>query len=140
MTDHLARPGRTPYPGRAAVRVVLGCALALAGISHLTFARKEFRAQVPPWIPVDEDTTVVASGVIEIALGAALISGWKRKTVGRIVAAFFVAVFPGNSSQWKNRRDGFGLDTDSKRLLRLPFQIPLIAAAIWSTRTPRRTR
>lgn len=111
--------------------------MAFAGISHLTFARKEFRAQVPPWVPVDEDVTVVGSGVVEVALGAALISGWHRQTVGRVVAAFFIAVFPGNVSQWRNKRDGFGLDTDFKRLLRLPFQIPLIVAAIWSTRTPK---
>lgn len=116
------------------MRLLLGSVLAAAGISHLTVAREEFQAQVPRWVPLDEDTTVVASGVVEIALGAALLSGWRRRAVGRVVAAFFVAVFPGNLSQWRNRRDGFGLDTDRKRLLRLPFQLPLILAALWSTR------
>ncbi|MBY0690447.1 hypothetical protein K5S26_18080 [Microbacterium marinilacus] len=118
------------------MRVLLGAVLAFAGVAHLTFARDEFRAQVPPWVPVDEDFTVVASGVAEIALGTALASGWRGREVGAAVAAFFVAVFPGNVSQWRNRRDGFGLDTDRKRLLRLPFQIPLIAGALWSTRQP----
>lgn len=129
------RAGRVLRRTKGATRVLLGAALAFAGIGHLTFARTEFRAQVPPWVPVDEDVTVLASGAAEIALGTALISGRHRRAVGTAVALFFVAVFPGNVSQWRNRRDGFGLDTDRKRLLRLPFQIPLIAAALWSTRT-----
>lgn len=123
-----------PHSGlKALTRITLGGLLTFAGISHLTFARDEFQAQVPPWVPVDEDFTVVASGIVEISLGAALISGWRRRAVGQLVAAFFVAVFPGNVSQWRHRRDAFGLDTDAKRLIRLPFQIPLIAGALWST-------
>jgi len=122
---------------RTIARIALGGALAFAGISHLTFARKDFRAQVPEWVPVDVDATVLASGVAEIALGAALMSGWRKQLVGTAAAAFFVAVFPGNVSQWRNHRDAFGLDTDAKRLARLPFQIPLIVLAIWSTRRVR---
>ncbi len=140
MTDRslqTSQPAGARHPGRTAVRLILGSTLALAGLSHLTFAREEFRAQVPPWLPIKEDTTVLTSGIVEIGLGTALISGWRKQTVGKVVAAFFVAVFPGNISQWKNQRDGFGLDTNTKRLLRLPFQIPLIAAVLWST-GPRR--
>ncbi|WP_285037017.1 DoxX family membrane protein [Plantibacter sp. ME-Dv--P-095] len=119
---------------RTAARLLLGGALVFAGISHLTFARKDFQAQVPEWVPVDEDTTVLASGVVEIALGAALASGVKRNLVGNVAAAFFTAIFPGNLSQWINRRDAFGLDTDSRRFTRLFFQPVLIAWALWSTR------
>jgi uncharacterized membrane protein len=118
---------------RTIARIGLGGILVFAGISHLTFARKDFRAQVPGWVPVDEDTTVLLSGVAEIALGSALVSGWKRRLVGGAAAAFFVAVFPGNLSQWRNHVDSLSLDTDAKRLARLPFQIPLIAVALWST-------
>lgn len=119
-------------------RLLLGGALVFAGISHLTFARKDFQAQVPEWVPVDEDTTVLASGVVEIALGTALVSGVKRTLVGNVAAVFFTAIFPGNLSQWLNRRDAFGLDTDNRRFVRLFFQPVLIAWALWSTRTPRR--
>jgi uncharacterized membrane protein len=118
---------------RTVSRVALGASLVFAGIGHLTFARRAFRAQVPEWVPVDVDTTVLLSGIAEIGLGAALASGVKRRLVGGVAAAFFVAVFPGNLSQWRNHRDSLGLDTDRRRLVRLPFQIPLIAAAIWST-------
>jgi len=119
---------------RTIARVGLGAGLVFAGVSHLTWARREFRAQVPSWLPVDEDVTVLASGVAEIALGAALASGVQKRNVGRLAAAFFVAVFPGNVSQWWDGRDGFGLDSDEKRFARLPLQVPLIFTALWSTK------
>ena len=129
MTD----PAAATSAGRAVVRVLLGVALAGAGVTHLTTAREEFRAQVPEFVPLDADTTVLASGVVEIALGSALVLGRKRVGVGWVVAAFFVAVFPGNLAQWVHHRDGFGLDTDTKRFVRLFFQPVLVVAALWST-------
>jgi len=115
-------------------RVVLGSFMAFAGISHLTFARDEFRAQVPDWLPLPPDVTVLASGVVEIALGASMILVTKRRAiVGLLLAAFFVAVFPGNIAQWLGHRDAFGLTSDRARLVRLFFQPVLIAWALWST-------
>ena len=121
---------------RTALRVLLGASLVFAGVSHLTVARQEFQAQVPPQLPLDPDTTVVLSGVAEIGLGAALVAAPRglRRVVGSAVAAFFVAVFPGNLAQWYYRRDGFGLDTDRKRFVRLFFQPVFVAVALWSTR------
>ena len=118
---------------RTVTRVLFGATLVFAGISHLTFARKDFQAQVPTWVPLDVDTTVLASGVAEIAFGTALASGIQRRRVGLLAAAFFVAVFPGNVSQWRHHRSAFGLDTDAKRLARLPFQVVLVLWALWST-------
>lgn len=120
-------------------RIFLGSALVFAGVSHLTFAREEFQAQVPDFVPLDPDVTVLASGVVEIGLGAALLVARKRRgLVGIVAALFFVAVFPGNIAQWVEHRDAFGLDTDMKRFVRLFFQPVLIALALWSTRSPRR--
>jgi uncharacterized membrane protein len=121
---------------RTTARVVLGAGLILAGVSHLTFARKEFRAQVPDWVPLKKDDTVVSSGVAEIALGSALIliPEKYRSAAGKIAAAFFTAVFPGNVSQFLNKRNAFGLDSDKKRLSRLFFQPILIWWALESTR------
>lgn len=108
--------------------------MAFAGIGHLTFARSDFQAQVPPWIPVAPDVTVLASGVVEIALGASMIlMSKKRAVVGLVLAAFFVAVFPGNIAQWAHHRDAFGLNSDRARLVRLFFQPVLIGWALWST-------
>lgn len=117
-----------------AIRITLGSFLAMAGISHLTFARQEFTAQVPPWLPLNTDLVVILSGIVEMGLGAALLLLVnKRVAVGWIVALFFVLIFPGNIAQLTEHRDAFGLDTDLKRWLRLPFQLVLIGAALWST-------
>ena len=121
-------------PARTIGRIALGAALLFAGTSHLTFAREEFAAQVPPWIPVDTDTVVVGSGVVELALGGALVALPKQRVaVGWVVAAFFVAIFPGNISQLVTRTDAFGLDSDRARAIRLVFQPLLVVWALWST-------
>lgn len=126
-------PRRRSLP-RTLVRIALGAILTGAGISHLTVAREEFQAQVPGFVPLDPDTTVLASGVVEITLGTALMLLVRRQaTVGWVVAAFLVAVFPGNIAQWIHQRDGFGLDTDQKRLVRLFFQPVLIGVVLWAT-------
>ena len=115
-------------------RTLLGLFLMLAGIGHLTFQRVEFTAQVPPWLPFSPDFVVLASGIVEILLGASLLFLSKqRTTVGWVVAIFFVLVFPGNIAQLMEHRDAFGLDTDTKRWLRLPMQPVLIFLALWST-------
>ena len=119
---------------RTLTRIALGGALLFAGVTHLTIARKEFRAQVPEWVPADPDTVVLASGVAEIGLGAALVALPQRRLAGTAAALFFTAIFPGNLSQYVNKVDGFGLDTDRKRFVRLFFQPVLVAAALWSTR------
>ena len=115
-------------------RWALGGALAAAGTGHLTVQREEFRAQVPDWFPIDDDAVVLASGVVEILLGLALIFGGRRKAlVGVAAAGFFVAIFPGNIGQFVEKTDAFGLDTDAKRFGRLFFQPVLVAWALWST-------
>jgi len=115
-------------------RIALGTMLVTAGIAHLTFARKEFQAQVPDWVPLKKDDTVVYSGFAEIALGVTIIATPKkyRSLLGKITAAFFTAVFPGNISQYQNRRDAFGLDTDKRRMARLFMQPVLIGWALKS--------
>ncbi len=118
---------------RKAAQVLLGGALTYAGITHLTTNRTEFQAQVPTWVPLSADFVVLASGVVEIALGIALASLQYRRQVGWITAAFFVAIFPGNISQYVNGIDAFGLDTDQARLIRLFFQPLLVLWALWGT-------
>ena len=141
MTEH--RPGRaarllapaapTSLP-RTPTRIALGGMLAIAGISHLTVAREEFTAQVPNFVPFSEETTVVASGIVEITLGSALMLLARRRIpIGWAAALFFIAIFPGNIAQYVEGKDAFGLDTDRKRLVRLWFQPGLVALALWST-------
>ena len=126
---------------RRIARLLLGAFLVFAGVGHLSFARRDFQAQVPDWVPLAKDTTVLASGVAEIALGGALVLAPRslERPVGWAAAAFFAAVFPGNVAQFTGHRDGFGLDTDLKRGIRLLFQPLLIAWALWSSNRPRRS-
>jgi uncharacterized membrane protein len=119
---------------RVLLRWLLGGGLMIAGAGHLTVQREEFQAQVPDWFPLDEDLVVVGSGIVELALGAALIGLPRHRVlVGTIVAAFFVAIFPGNIAQWLEGTDAFGLDSDRKRFARLFFQPVLVVWALGST-------
>lgn len=119
---------------RALARNLLGVALTFAGWSHLTTARAEFQAQVPSWVPLDADFVVIASGVVEITLGlSALVLVRYQQWVGLAMALFFIAIFPGNISQYVNGIDAFGLDTDQARFIRLFFQPVLVIWALWST-------
>jgi uncharacterized membrane protein len=130
MTASPQKPNRI----QTALRWLLGLMLMFAGVAHLSFARVEFQAQVPDWLPLSPDLVVVLSGIVEIALGAALVFLSRyRVLVGAVAAAFFIAVFPGNISQYVNHVDAFGLDTDAARLGRLFFQPLLVAWALWST-------
>lgn len=115
-------------------RLLLGLILLATGVNHLTIGRTAFLAQVPPWLPLDGDLVVVLSGIVEIILGAALLLLSRyRALTGWIVAIFFVLIFPGNISQYANRIDAFGLNSDAARFIRLFFQPVLVVWALWST-------
>lgn len=119
---------------RLIARLLLGGALTYAGVGHLTFAREEFQAQVPVWLPFDPDFVVVASGVVEIVLGIGIASaGVLVPWAGLAAALFFIAIFPGNINQYVEGISAFGLDTDQARLTRLFFQPVLVVWALWST-------
>ena len=130
---------------KSLAQIALGAFLLSAGISHLGSNRTEFLAQVPTWLPLNADFVVVASGIVEITLGALLITTvliFKkyRRQVGLITAIFFILIFPGNINQYVNQIDAFGLDTDTKRLIRLFFQPLLVIWALWSTNVIRLTK
>lgn len=123
-----------PTTAQHLARILLGAGLVVAGLAHLTWARSEFLAQVPDWVPLDADLVVVLSGVAELALGGSLLLLPRyRVTLGWGAAAFFVAVFPGNVSQFVDGDAAFGLDTDLARAVRLALQPVLVAVALWST-------
>jgi len=123
---------------RVIARWVLAALLLAAGASHLTWGRRGYRIVVPDWatrlLHTDKDTIVVASGVVELMLGGALVAlPAERRRTGWIVAAFFVAVFPGNVHQWRTGRAAPMLRTDRARFIRLLLQPLLVAWALWST-------
>ena len=119
---------------RSTARVILGGALIIAGLGHLTFARIDFQAQVPDWVGIDKNAVVILSGLVEIALGSALIVVRRRRSLlGLAAGLFFIAVFPGNISQFIDGDAAFGLNSDSDRRNRLFFQPVLVAWAWWCT-------
>ncbi len=124
---------------RAVVRWLLAALLLVAGVGHFT-NHEAFLAQTPSFLPA-QSLIVWASGVVEVALGVALLA-WRsrRREVGWAVAAFFVLIFPGNLYQAAAGHDAFGLDSDAARLTRLAFQPLLVLAALWSTRAWPRPR
>lgn len=125
---------------RTLARVLLGVGLIFAGSGHLSFLRQEFQAQVPNWLPLDPDFVVVASGLVEVALGLLLLSAKKyRQQVGWLTAGFFLAIFPGNIAQFLSHTNAFGLNSDLARGLRLLFQPLLILWALWTTGAFRRS-
>lgn len=123
---------------RTAARWVLVVLLAVAGVSHLTWGRRGYRIVVPDWSTrltgLDEDAIVVGSGVTELMLAGAVAAMPRQRSVGWLVAAFFVAVFPGNIHQWRTGRAAPMLRTDRARFVRLLLQPVLVAWALWGTR------
>lgn len=116
-------------------RILLAVFMLYAGLSHLTFNRLEFQAQVPDWLPLNKDLVVILSGIVEVILGLGL-AFWKNQRInfGWALALFFVLIFPGNIAQYLDGKDAFGaLNSDQARLIRLFFQPVLIIWAIWSS-------
>ena len=113
------------------LQIFLGITLIYTGSLHLTSRRQEFQAQVPPWLGLDPDFVVLASGFVELGLGFALVTLWKfREEVGLATALFFIIIFPGNLQQYFDGINAFGLDTDGKRAIRLLFQPLLVFWAL----------
>lgn len=132
---------------RAIGQVAFGGLLLAAGVGHLRQPTREgFQNAVPNWMPVGKDAVVVASGIAEFGVGALLLAAWRqpaRAWAGVAAATLMAAVFPGNVWMYTARKSVPGMDTDTKRLVRLPLQVPLIVVPLAATdalRTLRRSR
>jgi uncharacterized membrane protein len=126
---------------RTVGRGALAALLIGAGVSHLTWGRRGYRIVVPEWatrmLRLDADAIVIGSGIVEVMLGVALVVlPRERRRIGAVVAAFFIAVFPGNVHQWRTRRPAPLMRTDRARFIRLLLQPLLVAWALWSTPSP----
>ena len=120
---------------RSAARVGLAFGMAFAGTAPLAMPTP-FLQHLPPWTPAAE-AIIFVTGILEIGLGAALLMGqpWRRRA-GLALAAYLVAVFPGNVYV-----AGADVDVDGQPggwypWVRLPLQALFIAWALWSTRRP----
>src|ERR1700712_656074 len=102
----------------------LAALLASSGVIH--FVRPTtFTDLVPSWVPGTPHQVVYVSGAAELAVAALVANPKTRKHGGKVAAALFMAVFPGNL---KMAVDGSKGPKVMKYLsfARLPMQIPLI--------------
>jgi len=107
--------------------------MIVAGITH--FARVEpFVQHLPDWIPARE-ALVYLTGVVEVALGVALMRSTRhRATVGRLVAVYLIAVFPANIYVAVADVNVTGQPGGLQAWIRLPLQMLFIAWALMSTK------
>ncbi|KAA0024038.1 DoxX family protein [Antrihabitans cavernicola] len=108
-------------------------AAILLGSGTLHLAKPAMWDQlVPTQLPGEARTYVYASGVAELAVGAALLAPQTRKMAGGAAALLFVAVLPGNIKMAADLLKSDKTTTPMKAggLLRLPLQIPLVTEAL----------
>lgn len=129
---------RTRLTIRERSRIALALGMAVAGVSHLTNPLP-FIQHLPPWVP-ERSLIVFASGLVEIAAGVALLGpGRLRPLIGVALAAYLVAVFPGNVYVAVAGVDVVGQPGGIYPWLRLPLQAAFIGLALWSTRATSRS-
>ncbi|MEM9513548.1 MAG: hypothetical protein AAGA42_01715 [Actinomycetota bacterium] len=117
---------------RTIARVGLGIGLAVAGVTHFVNPTP-FEQHLPSWVPAS-GVVVALSGIAEVALGIALAAAWpSRLAIGRLVAAFLVAVFPANVYVAVAGVDVDGQPGGIYPWIRLPLQLLFVAWALWST-------
>jgi uncharacterized membrane protein len=126
---------RRRFDMRSAARVGLAIGMAFAGVAHLAMPTP-FLQHLPPWTPAAE-AVILVTGLIEIALGAALLlrQPWRQRA-GLALAAYLVAVFPGNLYVAVADVEVDGQPGGWYPWLRLPLQALFIGWALWSTRRP----
>jgi uncharacterized membrane protein len=125
MTSITAEPAANPAH-KTAVR--LGVMLLGVGTTHF-LAPKPFDAIVPTELPGSPRFYTYASGVAELATGAALLVPHTRRRAGLAAALLILAVYPANINMvrlWWSRPLVYRLAA----IARLPLQIPMITQAL----------
>lgn len=126
---------RWPDALRAPARWAVAAGMAVAGAGHFV-ATEAFLGQTPDFLPFRREIVWV-SGAVELAFAVALLLlPAHRRLVGRLLALFFVAVFPGNLYQALAGTSTFGLDTPAERWFRLLLQPLFVVVALWVTSGP----
>jgi len=119
---------------RDLVRIGLAIFLVVAGVAHFV-APRPYVEHLPELVPMRAEL-VALTGIAEIVLAAGLVGPRRwRRPVSLAVAAYLVLVFPANLYAAVSQVPIEGVPNGWIRWARLPLQIPLIAAALWSTRS-----
>ncbi|MEV7419118.1 MauE/DoxX family redox-associated membrane protein [Streptomyces sp. NPDC089919] len=116
---------------RRSARLLSGL-LITAGVAHFA-APRQFDAIVPKALPGSPRTWTQVSGVVELAIGAAIAAPPTRRVGALAAAGLFAAVFPANvqmAYDWRHRP----APLRAAALARLPLQVPLV---LWALRVHR---
>jgi uncharacterized membrane protein len=116
---------------RRRARYAMSLMFLTGGTLHFA-APEPFLKMMPPFLPRPREL-VYLSGLLEILGGAAFLREWGARPVGLGLAALLVAVFPANAYVAVANVDlGGYMSSPVYQWLRLPFQLVLIAWALWS--------
>ncbi len=115
------------------VRIGLALFMTVAGVAHFISPRS-YVQHLPESVPFRGELVAI-TGLMELVLAAGLVGPRRfRGVTGVALAAFFVLVFPANVYAAVSQVPIDGVPTGWLRWARLPLQLPLIVASLWSTR------
>jgi uncharacterized membrane protein len=106
---------------------LMGVLYILAGLNHF-YNPKFYTRMMPPYLPMHLELVYI-SGVIEIALGAALFIDGLRVMAAWGIIALLIAVFPANIYMFQERNGKFKKISNFALFIRLPIQLLLVAWA-----------
>jgi uncharacterized membrane protein len=137
MTDYLpfvsAESGRSVQRGTRWQRVALWfvfCWFFFGGIAHFALTDLEARI-VPPQIP-DARDMVLFTGILELAGAFGLLLPWTRRAAGWGLFLLTLAVTPANIYMLQHA-ELFNVPRWAL-MVRLPFQLVLLALILWCTK------
>ncbi|MBA4170485.1 MAG: DoxX family protein [Chloroflexi bacterium] len=121
---------------RDLIRIGLAAVMVVSGVAHFVNPRP-YVQHLPEAVPFREEIIAI-TGVMELVLAAGLVGPTRfRRPTGIALAVFLVLIFPANVYAAVSQVPIDGVPTGWVRWARLPLQLPLIAASLWSTRRRR---
>lgn len=119
----------------------VGLSISFAFFAYGHFAMiDELVEMLPPWVP-SRSTVILATGILEVAIAAALLMPRTRWVAGGVATAVFVLFFPANIYAAMNGVGPGGHQAGPEYLLvRAPLQLVLLLWTYWFVlRRPSRT-
>lgn len=117
------------------VQILLAVFFLVAGILHFRLD-DSFARIVPPMLPFPV-VIVWITGVMELAVAAALLAKWRPPLTGLLLAAYLLAVLPANIYMALAQVPlGDTALSPAALWMRVALQFPLIALVLWCTGAP----
>jgi uncharacterized membrane protein len=111
---------------------VLALGFAVSGVVHLV-RPEAYEPLMPAWVPAHREV-ILASGLAELACAAGLALPATRRMAGWASAALLVGVYPGNVKMAVDASRTNNTAFKVAAFGRLPFQIPMVRAALKAAR------